>query len=87
MHHQTGDVVARRTLNLGIVANVDAGKTSLTERLLAEVGVLDHPGSVDHGTTVTDSLDLERRQGITIRSSVVSFVLPGDGRSPPSPST
>ena len=54
-------------------------QTSLTERLLAEVGVLDRPGSVDDGTTVTDSLDLERRRGITIRSSVVSFDLPGDG--------
>ncbi len=60
-------------LNLGIVAHVDAGKTSLTERLLYEAGVLDTPGSVDAGTTRTDSLDLERRRGITIRAAVTSF--------------
>ena len=62
-----------RTLNLGIVAHVDAGKTSLTERVLFEAGVLDHPGSVDGGDTQTDSMALERQRGITIRSAVVSF--------------
>lgn len=62
-------------LNLGIVAHVDAGKTSLTERLLYEAGVLDAPGSVDQGTTRTDSMDLERRRGITIRASVTSFAI------------
>lgn len=61
------------TLNLGIVAHVDAGKTSLTERLLFEAGVIDRLGSVDDGTTLTDSLDLERRRGITIRSAVAAF--------------
>ncbi|MFC8503091.1 GTP-binding protein [Pedococcus sp. NPDC057267] len=62
-----------RTLTVGVVAHVDAGKTSLTERILYEAGVLDHLGSVDTGDTQTDSLDLERRRGITIRSSVASF--------------
>ena len=62
-----------RTLTVGVVAHVDAGKTSLTERILHEAGVLDHPGSVDTGDTQTDSLDLERRRGITIRSAVASF--------------
>ena len=63
----------RRTLNLGILAHVDAGKTTLTERLLHAAGVIDHAGSVDAGTTQTDSLALERERGITIRSTVASF--------------
>ena len=62
-----------RTLNLGILAHVDAGKTTLTERLLHTAGAIDHVGSVDAGTTQTDSLDLERERGITIRSAVASF--------------
>ncbi|MFD2028887.1 GTP-binding protein [Promicromonospora aerolata] len=60
-------------LNLGIVAHVDAGKTSLTERLLHHAGVLDRPGTVDGGDTTTDTLALERERGITIRASVASF--------------
>src|SRR3954449_7186714 len=64
-----------RTLNLGILAHVDAGKTSLTERLLHAAGVIDELGSVDDGNTQTDSLALERQRGITIKSAVVSFVI------------
>ncbi|AOR30262.1 GTP-binding protein [Streptomyces fodineus] len=64
-------------LNLGILAHVDAGKTSLTERLLHTAGVIDEIGSVDAGSTTTDTLALERRRGITIRSAVVSFPLDG----------
>ncbi len=63
------------TLNLGILAHVDAGKTTLTERLLHTAGVIDEIGRVDHGTTQTDSLALERQRGITIKSAVVSFVV------------
>ncbi|WP_329002896.1 TetM/TetW/TetO/TetS family tetracycline resistance ribosomal protection protein [Kribbella sp. NBC_00709] len=60
---------------MGIVAHVDAGKTSLTERLLYAAGVIDRVGRVDDGNTQTDSMDLERKRGITIRSAVVSFQL------------
>ena len=65
----------RRTLNLGILAHVDAGKTTLTERLLYAAGVIDEIGSVDAGTTQTDSLALEQQRGITIKSAVVSFAI------------
>ena len=64
-------------LNLGILAHVDAGKTSLTERLLYAASVIDEIGSVDDGSTQTDSLALERQRGITIKSAVVSFAIDG----------
>jgi ribosomal protection tetracycline resistance protein len=65
------------TLNLGILAHVDAGKTSLTERLLFEAGAISELGSVDAGTTRTDSMDIERRRGITVRTNVASFAAGG----------
>jgi ribosomal protection tetracycline resistance protein len=61
------------TLNLGILAHVDAGKTSLTERLLFAAGAIRELGRVDAGTTRTDSMDIERRRGITVRTNVASF--------------
>ena len=62
-------------VNIGILAHVDAGKTSLTERILFETGVIKSVGSVDKGTTQTDTMELERARGITIQSAVVSFQL------------
>ena len=70
-----------RMLNLGILAHVDAGKTSLTERLLYAAGVIDTIGSVDDGSTQTDTLALERQRGITIKSAVVSFVIGSRART------
>src|SRR6266704_3281490 len=67
--------MSRKTLNFGILAHVDAGKTTLTERLLYAGGVIDEIGSVDDGSTQTDSIGLERERGITIKSAVVSFVV------------
>src|SRR5215213_588217 len=64
-------------VNLGILAHVDAGKTSLTERILFDTGVIESVGSVDKGTTQTDTMELERARGITIKSAVVSFHLHG----------
>jgi ribosomal protection tetracycline resistance protein len=65
----------RRWLNLGVLAHVDAGKTSLTEALLHAGGALGQLGRVDDGTTQTDTMALERRRGITIRTAVATFAV------------
>ncbi|RMI43260.1 GTP-binding protein [Streptomyces triticirhizae] len=63
------------TLNIGVLAHVDAGKTSLTERLLFDNGAIARLGSVDTGSTRTDAGELERERGITIRTAVAPFAL------------
>ncbi|MFF7729378.1 tetracycline resistance ribosomal protection protein Otr(A) [Streptomyces sp. NPDC008001] len=68
---------AQPVLNVGILAHVDAGKTSLTERLLFDAGAIGRLGSVDAGDTRTDSGELERRRGITIRTAVAPFRVGG----------
>jgi ribosomal protection tetracycline resistance protein len=60
-------------INIGIVAHVDAGKTTVTENLLYLGGAIKKIGRVDDGNTQTDSMELEKKRGITIKSSVVSF--------------
>lgn len=62
-----------RKLNIGIVAHVDAGKTTVTENILQLCGVIEHVGRVDHGDTLTDSMELERKKGISIKATPVSF--------------
>ncbi|MFD5001207.1 GTP-binding protein [Streptomyces buecherae] len=63
------------TLNIGILAHVDAGKTSLTERLLFDAGSIDRLGSVDAGDTQTDTGAIERQRGITVRTAVAPFLV------------
>lgn len=62
-----------RIVNIGILAHVDAGKTTLTESILYTSGAIGQLGSVDKGTTNTDSMQLEKQRGITIQASVTSF--------------
>ena len=61
-----------RTRNIGIIAHIDAGKTTTTERVLYYTGRTHRIGSVDDGTTVTDWMDQERERGITIVSAAVT---------------
>jgi elongation factor G len=63
-----------RYRNIGIIAHIDAGKTTTTERILYYTGKTHRIGSVDDGTTVTDWMDQERERGITIVSAAVSAV-------------
>jgi elongation factor G len=58
--------------NIGIIAHIDAGKTTTTERILYYTGKTHRIGSVDKGTTVTDWMEQERERGITIVSAAVS---------------
>ena len=63
----------QKLTNVGILAHVDAGKTSLTEHFLYYAGVTRKRGSVDAGTTNSDFLDVERERGISVRSSFTTF--------------
>jgi len=58
--------------NIGIIAHIDAGKTTTTERILFETGKTYKHGSVDEGTTVTDWMEQERERGITIVSAAIT---------------
>ncbi|SET96417.1 translation factor GTPase family protein [Paenibacillus sp. NFR01] len=68
---------AASRINIGIFAHVDAGKTTTTEHLLYESGRIRNLGSVDSGTAVTDSLEVERQRGISVRAALASFAWKG----------
>ena len=59
--------------NFGILAHVDAGKTTITEQMLYKAGALRKLGNVDAGTSVTDSLNVEKERGISVRSAAIRF--------------
>jgi len=61
-----------KTRNIGIMAHIDAGKTTTTERILFYTGVTHRIGDIDDGTTVMDWMDQERERGITITSAATT---------------
>ena len=61
-----------RTRNIGIAAHIDAGKTTLTERILFYTGMIHKIGEVHEGTTATDWMEQERERGITITSAATT---------------
>ena len=63
----------RKTKNLGILAHVDAGKTTLTEDMLFLSGSIRAIGNVDKGTSLSDGLEVEKQRGISVRASTLSF--------------
>ena len=67
----------KKYANIGILAHVDSGKTTLTEQMLYLMGEVRRAGSVDSGNTVTDNLAIERERGISVRTQTVSAVWNG----------
>lgn len=64
-----------KILNIGVLAHVDAGKTTLTEQFLYRAGITKQAGSVDYGNTLTDSMEIEQKRGISVKSAAISFTV------------
>lgn len=76
-YNKIGDVMNKR-FNIGIMAHVDAGKTTITEQLLLLGGSIRRAGSVDQGTAQTDWLEVERRRGISVKTACAEVHFNGD---------
>lgn len=63
-------MIKMKRINIGLMAHVDAGKTSITEQFLYHTGAIRVPGSVDKGTAHTDFLGVERSRGISVKAAV-----------------
>ena len=70
----TREYPLERVRNIGVIAHIDAGKTTTTERILFYSGKTHRIGSVDDGTTVTDWMEQERERGITIVSAAITTI-------------
>ena len=66
-------LILKDTRNIGIIAHIDAGKTTTTERILYHAGRLHRIGNVDEGTTAMDWMEIEQERGITITSAATTF--------------
>ena len=82
LHYEAPQIA--RTRNIGIIAHIDAGKTTTTERMLYYSGYTRRIGDVDDGSTVTDFLPAERARGITIQSAAITFEWPRKPSEPES---
>src|SRR5258708_40379204 len=71
-NNQHRELSITRLRNIGVAAHIDAGKTTLTERLLLYTGAIHQAGEVHDGTTTTDFNPIEQRKGITIFAAAVS---------------
>lgn len=69
-----GEQKRKKNISVGLLAHVDAGKTTLSEQILLQSGAIRRKGSVDSGTAHTDTLPVEQRRGISVKANCVSFM-------------